>query len=62
MVVVCNCGWTERARRSSLTSAARRPALRREKSRFMKEEWPALRTRLKRLGIELRTLAETFDD
>ena len=31
------------------------------KNRFMKEEWPVLRTRLKRLGIELRTLAETFD-
>jgi hypothetical protein len=31
-------------------------------SRFMKEEWPLLRSRMKRLGIELRTLAETFDD
>jgi GntR family transcriptional regulator len=36
--------------------------LRREKNRFMKEEWPVLRARLKRLGIDLRTLAETFDD
>jgi len=31
--------------------------LRREKSRFVKEEWPVLRSRLKRLGIDLRTLA-----
>ncbi len=36
--------------------------LRREKNRFMKEEWPVLRSRLKRLGIGIRTLAETFDE
>lgn len=36
--------------------------LRRERNRFMKEEWPALRSRLKRLGIDVRTLAETADD
>ena len=36
--------------------------LRREKNRFMKEEWPVLRSRLKRLGIDFRLLAETFND
>ena len=36
--------------------------LRREKSRFMKEEWPVLRSRLERLGIDVRTLAGAFED
>jgi hypothetical protein len=36
--------------------------LRREKSRFMKEELPVLRSRLKRLGIDLRALAGVFED
>jgi GntR family transcriptional regulator len=36
--------------------------LRREKNRFMKEEWPVLRSRLKRLGIDFRLLAETLND
>src|SRR3981189_2320314 len=36
--------------------------LRREKSRFMKEELPVLRSRLKRLGIDLRTLAGALED
>ena len=32
--------------------------LRREKAKFMKEEWPVLRSRLKRLGIDFRMLAD----
>jgi hypothetical protein len=36
--------------------------LRREKSRFMKDELPVLRSRLKRLGIDLRTLAGALED
>lgn len=31
--------------------------LRRERSRFIKAEWPALQSRLSRLGIDLRVLA-----
>jgi GntR family transcriptional regulator len=57
-------GFTDRFRGEGLMLriGVRDILLRREKNRFMKEEWPILRTRLKRLGIELRTLAETFDD
>lgn len=35
--------------------------LRREKQRFMREELPALRSRLRRLGIDFRTLAGASD-
>lgn len=45
-----------------LRKGVRDMLLRRERKRFMKEEWPTLRARLKRLGIHPRTLAETFDD
>jgi GntR family transcriptional regulator len=57
-------GLTDRFRGEGLMlrTGVRDLLLRREKNRFMKEEWPILRTRLKRLGIELRTLDETFDD
>jgi GntR family transcriptional regulator len=56
-------GFTDKFRGEGLMlrKGVRDILLRREKNRFMKEEWPVLRTRLKRLGIELRTLAETFD-
>jgi GntR family transcriptional regulator len=40
----------------------REALLRRERNKFLKEEWPLLRARLKRLGIDMETLAETFDD
>jgi GntR family transcriptional regulator len=36
--------------------------LKRERSKFLKEEWPMLRRRLKRLGIDAKTLADSFDD
>jgi GntR family transcriptional regulator len=57
-------GFTDKFRGEGLMlrKGVRDILLRREKNRFMKEEWPVLRTRLKRLGIELRTLAETFGD
>jgi len=57
-------GFTERFRGEGLKlrKGVRDILLRREKNRFMKEEWPVLRARLKRLGIDMRTLAATFDD
>jgi GntR family transcriptional regulator len=57
-------GYTEKHRGEGLMlrKGVRDILLRREKSRFMKEEWPLLRARLKRLGIDFRTLAETFND
>jgi GntR family transcriptional regulator len=57
-------GFTDKFRGEGLMlrKGVREILLRREKNRFMKEEWPALRTRLKRLGIEPRALVETFDD
>jgi len=57
-------GLTDKLRGEGLTvrRGVREALLRRERSRFMKEEWPTLRARLKRLGIDLKTLADTFDD
>jgi GntR family transcriptional regulator len=57
-------GFTDKHRGEGLMlrKGVRDILLRREKNRFMKEEWPVLRSRLKRLGIDLRTLAETFND
>jgi GntR family transcriptional regulator len=57
-------GFTDKHRGEGLMlrKGVRDILLRREKSRFMKEEWPVLRSRLKRLGIDFRTLSETFND
>lgn len=57
-------GLTDRLRGEGLIvrKGVRDALLRRERNKFMKEEWPALRARLKRLGIDLETLAETFED
>jgi GntR family transcriptional regulator len=57
-------GFTDKHRGEGLMlrRGVRDILLRRERNRFMKEEWPVLRARLKRLGIDLRTLAETFND
>ena len=57
-------GFTERFRGEGLMlrKGVRDILLRRERNRFMKEEWPVLRSRLKRLGIDFQALAETFDD
>jgi GntR family transcriptional regulator len=57
-------GFTERYRGEGLMlrKGVRDILLRREKNRFMKEELPVLRSRLRRLGIDLRTLAGAFTD
>jgi GntR family transcriptional regulator len=57
-------GFTEKYRGEGLMlrKGVRDILFRREKNRFMKEEWPMLRSRLKRLGIDFRTLAEMFND
>ncbi|MDR2012842.1 MAG: GntR family transcriptional regulator [Rhodanobacter sp.] len=41
-----------------VTAGAREALLRCERERFMHEEWPALRARLARLGIDLQHLME----
>jgi GntR family transcriptional regulator len=57
-------GFTDKHRGEGLMlrKGVRELLLRREKNRFMKEEWPLLRSRMKRLGIDLRSLAADFDD
>jgi GntR family transcriptional regulator len=57
-------GFTEKFRGEGLMlrKGVRDILLRREKNRFLKEEWPLLRSRLKRLGIDFRTLDEPFND
>lgn len=57
-------GLTDKLRGEGLVvrKGVREVLLRRERSKFMKDEWPILRARLKRLGIDLQTLAETFED
>jgi GntR family transcriptional regulator len=54
-------GFTEKFRGEGLMlrKGVRAILLRREKNRFIKEEWPLLRLRLKRLGIDVRALADT---
>jgi GntR family transcriptional regulator len=36
--------------------------MKRERAKFMKEEWPALRARLARLEVDLETLLETASE
>ncbi len=57
-------GFTEKYRGEGLMlrKGVRDILLRREKNRFMKEEWPVLQSRLKRLGIDFRSLAEMVND
>jgi GntR family transcriptional regulator len=57
-------GLTDRLRGEGLIlrKGVRDALLKRERNKFLKEEWPLLRARLKRLGIDAKTLAETFDD
>jgi len=52
-------GFTDKFRGEGLMlrKGVRDILLRRERNRFIKEEWPVLRSRLKRLGIDVRTLA-----
>jgi GntR family transcriptional regulator len=57
-------GLTDKLRGEGLVvrKGVREALLRRERNKFLKEEWPILRSRLKRLGIDIETLAATFDD
>lgn len=57
-------GFTEKYRGEGLMlrKGVRDVLLRRERNRFVKEEWPVLRSRLKRLGIDVRSLADADDD
>jgi len=61
---LARAGFTERFRGEGLMlrRGVRDILLRRERNRFMKEEWPVLRSRLKRLGVDFRSLAEALDD
>jgi GntR family transcriptional regulator len=57
-------GLIERLRGEGLIVAkgARETLLKRERSRFLKGEWPTLRARLRRLGIDLRELTQVSED
>jgi GntR family transcriptional regulator len=57
-------GLTDKLRGEGLIvrKGVREALLRRERNKFLKEEWPLLRARLKRLGIDMETLADTFGD
>lgn len=57
-------GLTEKLRGEGLVLArgVREMLLKRERNRFLKEEWPVLRVRLKRLGIDLKALPDAEDD
>jgi GntR family transcriptional regulator len=41
-----------------IKKGVREALLKRERAKFLKEEWPALRERMQRLGIDVKTLAE----
>lgn len=57
-------GLIDRLRGEGLIVAkgARDSLLKRERARFFKDEWPSLRERLRRLGIDMRALAESTED
>jgi GntR family transcriptional regulator len=57
-------GLIDRLRGEGLIVAkgAREALLKRERSRFIKGEWPNLRARLRRLGIDLRTLPDLAEE
>ncbi len=57
-------GLIERLRGEGLKVAggAREALLRRERSRFLKGEWPNLRARLRRLGIDVRALPDLAEE
>jgi GntR family transcriptional regulator len=57
-------GLTDKLRGEGLVvrKGVREALLRRERNKFLNEEWPVLRARLKRLGIDIETLGKTFDD
>jgi GntR family transcriptional regulator len=57
-------GLTDRLRGEGLIvrKGVREALLKRERNKFLKEEWPLLRARLKRLGIDMETLRASYDD
>jgi GntR family transcriptional regulator len=57
-------GLIERLRGEGLIVAkgTREALLRRERSRFLKGEWPNLRARLRRLGIDVRALPDLAEE
>jgi GntR family transcriptional regulator len=57
-------GLIERLRGEGLKVAigARDALLRRERSKFLKGEWPTLRARLRRLGIDFRALPDLAEE
>jgi GntR family transcriptional regulator len=57
-------GLIERLRGEGLKVArgARDALLRSERSRFLKSEWPNLRARLRRLGIDVRALPDLVEE
>jgi GntR family transcriptional regulator len=57
-------GLIDRLRGEGLMVATgtRDALLRRERSRFLKGEWPTLRARLHRLGIDVRALADLAEE
>jgi DNA-binding transcriptional regulator YhcF (GntR family) len=57
-------GLIERLRGEGLVVAkgTREALLRRERSRFLKGEWPNLRARLRRLGIDVRALPDLAEE
>lgn len=57
-------GLIDRLRGEGLVVAkgARDALLKRERARFYKDEWPGLRERMRRLGIDMRALADSAED
>jgi len=57
-------GLIEKLRGEGLIVAggAREWLLKRERSRFLKGEWPGLRARLRRLGIDVRALPDLAEE
>ena len=57
-------GLIERLRGEGLIvgKGTREALLRRERSRFLKGEWPNLRARLRRLGIDVRALPDLAEE
>jgi GntR family transcriptional regulator len=57
-------GLIERLRGEGLKVArgARAALLRSERSRFLKSEWPNLRARLRRLGLDVRALPDLVEE
>jgi GntR family transcriptional regulator len=57
-------GLTDKLRGEGLLvrKGVREALLKRERNKFLKEEWPVLRAKLKRLDVSLESLADSFDE